>query len=77
MMAAYFRHKEIVQELIQAGAAVNARDQKKQTALLVARLADRKDIIKMLFDAGAKQDFLYDYYDSCGNLVSLIWDVSK
>ncbi|KAK5712027.1 Allantoicase [Elasticomyces elasticus] len=54
--ASCFGHKEVVQALLNAGAAVDTQDRNQWTALMWAMTNRHKDIAKVLLDHGASTD---------------------
>ena len=56
-MAAYYSSPEVVKELIQAGADVNARDSSKNSPLHWAS-AENPAVVPVLLEAGAKANLL-------------------
>ena len=56
MCAAEFRHADVVEALLAAGADVNARDRSNKTALHIAARAGDAGIVKALIGAGARVD---------------------
>lgn len=54
MLASHYGHAAVVEQLLQSGAAVDAKDRRfYKTALMRAAEAGREDIIKMLLENGA------------------------
>jgi len=47
-------HREVVRQLLAAGADVNVKDEKGATALILASVQGHREIAEMLRKAGAK-----------------------